>query len=234
MYSPLKSYLEAQGYAVYAEVGVCDIAARKDGELVLIEMKTRFSLALLAQAVTRQQMSDSVYVAVPVAAGREVPPGWKDACKVLRRLELGLILVRFLRRGTRVEVVFHPGTPVARRSHVKRGALLREINGRYRELNTGGSSTRSGRVTAYRQAALRIAVFLEALGPTSPRQLRSMDCSPRCQTILADNHYGWFQRVERGVYSLHRAGRSALQHYPELTTLFREELARYDSSPDTT
>ena len=32
----------------------------------------------------------------------------------------------------------------------------------------------------------------------------------RARTIMADNHYGWFERVSRGIYGLSEAGRSAL------------------------
>jgi hypothetical protein len=32
----------------------------------------------------------------------------------------------------------------------------------------------------------------------------------RARAIMADNHYGWFERVERGVYGLTPAGLSAV------------------------
>ena len=48
LYEPVKRYLEHQGYTVNAEVAGCDVTARKDDELVLIELKTSFSTALLS------------------------------------------------------------------------------------------------------------------------------------------------------------------------------------------
>ena len=93
LYEPVKRYLEHQGYTVNAEVAGCDVTARKDDELVLIELKTSFSTALLVQAIKRQRVSDTVYVAIPVRQGRKWPHNIKGIRLLLRRLELGLILV---------------------------------------------------------------------------------------------------------------------------------------------
>ena len=56
----------ALGYEVKGEVGAADVVARRGAEAPLIvELKTGFSLQLMHQAVARQRISDSVYVAVP-------------------------------------------------------------------------------------------------------------------------------------------------------------------------
>ncbi len=40
LYPPLKAYLEAQGYEVKAEIGDCDLLARRGGEPpVVVELK---------------------------------------------------------------------------------------------------------------------------------------------------------------------------------------------------
>ena len=39
LYQPIKEYFTQQGYDVYGEVNECDIAAVKEQELILIEMK---------------------------------------------------------------------------------------------------------------------------------------------------------------------------------------------------
>ena len=33
--------------------------------------------------------------------------------------------------------------------------------------------------------------------------------------IMADNHYGWFERVEKGVYALSDTGRAGLVHWAD-------------------
>ena len=109
LYPPLHAYLTAQGYTVRGEVKHCDIAAVKGDDLIVIEMKLALNLSLLAQGVRRQQMTDSVYLAVPR------PPNhakwmWqmRGVSRVLRRLELGLLLVSLKPGNPPVEVVFHP------------------------------------------------------------------------------------------------------------------------------
>ena len=94
LYPPIKAYLEGQGYTVKAEIGACDIMARRGDEPALIvEMKTSFSLSLVMQGVARQGMFDDVYLAVPLG-----PKGWsaryKDIVALCRRLGLGLLAVR--------------------------------------------------------------------------------------------------------------------------------------------
>ena len=52
LYPDLKAYLEAQGYTVKAEIGACDLMARRGDEPALVvEMKLSFSLALVMQGV---------------------------------------------------------------------------------------------------------------------------------------------------------------------------------------
>src|SRR3569623_1159049 len=60
-----------------------------------------------------------------------------------------------------------------------------------------GGSTRQPIMTAYRQQALLGAAALRA-GSARPRDLRAI--APDAAKILLANVYGWFERVERGVY----------------------------------
>jgi hypothetical protein len=62
-------------------------------------------------------------------------------------------------------------------------------------------------MTAYRQQALACAAAL-AQAPARPRDL--MRGLPDAPKILLRNVYGWFVRVERGVYSLSESGKAAL------------------------
>ena len=39
LYEPIRAFLEEEGYQVQAEVKHCDIAAEKDGRLVVVELK---------------------------------------------------------------------------------------------------------------------------------------------------------------------------------------------------
>ena len=71
-------------------------------------------------------------------------------------------------------------------------------------------------MTAYRQQALACAAALSQ-APARPRDLKS--AMPDAQKILRRNVYGWFVRVERGLYALSDGGKAALvrwkAHLPE-------------------
>lgn len=223
LYPPLRDYLIANGYTVRSEVEACDIAATKDDELVLIEIKRNFSTSLLAQAVLRQRITPSVYVAIPKPTAPKSTKKLRDIKRILRRLEVGLILVNLRAKPVRVDVAFHP-TPFAQRMNKReRSAVLKEMNGRSFDLNEGGAN-RTKIVTAYRENAIQIACCLERYGALSPAKLRAMETGPKTRAILYDDVYGWFDRIGHGVYDLRAKGEAALSDFPDLAAYYRERL----------
>jgi len=215
LYPPVAEFLEKSGYTVHAEVAGSDITALRDGEILVVELKVRFNLDLVLQAVRRQQTADQVYVAVPLRGGRPYPPRWGLVRDLFRRLGAGVLFVRF--RGKEapvVETALPPGDGRGAKRPSIRKALLREIQGRGGNFNVGGSSGRPI-VTAYRTEALRIAELLRD-GELSPKALRDRGAGPKCPDILRRNHYRWFEKVSRGLYRLSPAGREALERYGEV------------------
>ena len=223
LFTPIRDYLEHQGYHVNAEVKNCDITATRDDDLIVVELKVHFNATLLIQAADRQRVADAVYVGLPYPKDVRRHRNWRGMCHLLKRLELGLIVVQFLKSGPRAEVAFHPGPYEPRRNHRKRRAIIREISDRGGEYNTGGS-TQKPLVTAYREEAIHIACLLERHDALSPAQLKSLGAGNRVQNILARNHYGWFDRVSRGVYRLHPDGNAALRDYPKVVAYFSEQM----------
>lgn len=207
LYPPVKTYLEAQGYEVKGEVGAVDVMAmRGDDEPVLVELKLGFSLALLHQGIARQTVSDAVYLAVPHSSGKAL----KENLNLCRRLGLGLMTVR-LRDGF-VEVLVDPAPYRPRKSAKRKGRLLREFARRVGDPNAGGA-TRVGLVTSYRQDALRCATYLEDQGASKGAAVARGAGVPKATRIMADDHYGWFERVSLGVYMLTPKGVEALVAY---------------------
>lgn len=205
LYPDLKAYLEAQGYEVKAEIGDCDLMARRGDEPALVvEMKLSFSLALVMQGVARQGLFDDVYLAVPVAE-----KGWKlrykDIVALCRRLGLGLLAVR---PGQGVEAHLDPAPYVPRKNTARAGRLLREFERRVGDPNKGGT-TGIKRVTAYRQDALRCLLALQG-GALKAAAVAQVSGVARAAGLLRDDHYGWFERVERGIYALTPQGRAAI------------------------
>jgi hypothetical protein len=110
-----------------------------------------------------------------------------------------------------VEVIVKPATTAPRRDPKKRSRLVAEHIRRKGDPTAGGS-TRSPIMTAYRQQALACASAM-ALGPRKVRELKPD--IPNASNILRANFYGWFDRVDRGVYGLTDAGRAALKRWPQ-------------------
>lgn len=218
---PVRDYLEANGYTVRCEVKHCDMAACKGDDLIVIELKRQFNIDLLIQATARRSITDSVYVALP--RPRAWDARWRGIMRLLKRLELGLILVTFSPRSTRVEVVFHPLPSPPRKSRKARRAVLEEIAKRSGDYNRGGSSGQK-LVTAYRENAIHIACCLERFGPMAPRGLRALGTGPKTLPILSGNVYGWFERVERGIYALTAQGRKELASYDTVAAEYRVRL----------
>ena len=78
--------------------------------------------------------------------------------------------------------------------------------------NTGGM-TRRNLVTAYRQEALVCLALLDRLGPTKAAEVAQVTGIVHARRLMADNHYGWFERVQTGIYALSPNGTTALTAY---------------------
>jgi hypothetical protein len=218
LYAPVKDFLERQGYEVKGEVKGCDlVACRGDEPPVIVELKLRFSLALVLQGVDRLALTERVYLAVPRRSTRHhrnrgLAPESPGIRKLCRRLGLGLILVGHGRRA--VEIVEEPVPYRPRRAKLRALRLTDEFARRIGDANIGGTAGVPV-VTAYRQDALRCARVLALRGPTRIAAMRVTASVPGAARILQRNVYGWFARLERGTYTLTLDGRQALMRFAE-------------------
>jgi hypothetical protein len=214
LYLPVKRFLETAGYIVKGEVGGCDLVALSDGEppvVVVCELKQSFNLELILQAVDRQAQGDEVWIAARISVkgkGRESDRRFRDLC---RRLGLGMLGVS---DGGTVDIIVSPAAPMPKKNTRKRIRLIEEHRRRKGDPTAGGS-TRQPIMTAYRQQALACAAALRD-GPLRPRDLKA--ATPIAPKILLHNVYGWFDRVDRGVYALTEAGADALRRWPGETS----------------
>jgi hypothetical protein len=223
LYLPVKRFLEGLGFEVKGEVCGCDLVALKEGEpaaVVIGELKVSFNLDLLLQAVDRSAACDEVWLAVSASRrgrGRERDPRVRKLCRLL-----GFGLLGVTSTGL-VEVLAEPGPWRPRRDNKRRSKIVSEHRRRLGDPTVGGS-TRAPIMTAYRQQALACAAALSD-APARPRDLKP--AMPDAPKILLHNVYGWFVRVERGVYTLSDSGRAALARWPTP----RPQLAIADYSP---
>ena len=84
--------------------------------------------------------------------------------------------------------------------------MLREIAGRAAgDYNVGGVTKRAI-LTAYREQSIFLACCIDRYGPQAPVAHCARAAPAReSQNILFRNVYGWFERLDRGLYGL-RAG----------------------------
>lgn len=186
------------------------MALRGDGPPIVVigELKLAFSLELVLQGVDRATACDEVWLAARLSArgrGRESDPRFRNLC---RRLGFGLLGVA---RNGEVQILVSPSAPIPRKDPKRRSRLIEEHRRRQGDPAMGGS-TRGPIMTAYRQRALACAAAL-ATGPLRPRDLKPS--VPDAPKILLRNVYGWFVRIERGLYGLTDAGREALRRWPQ-------------------
>ncbi|NLK88022.1 MAG: hypothetical protein GX279_11105 [Clostridiaceae bacterium] len=233
LYKPVHDYLVAQGYEVQGEVNGCDLAAIMGDDLIVIELKTSFNLKLLYQAVKRQRVTESVYVAVPRPKGGTRTAAWREMCMLLRRLEIGLITVALNKKADQVEVHFHPNTfdrmKSMRANKRIRYSIIKETAGRSGHYNTGGAN-KTKLITAYREQAIHIVCCMMKYGKMSPAQLKKMGTSAKTPNILRDNHYGWFIKVTRGIYDLDDSAREFLKGYPELQQHYMGKISEWEQA----
>jgi hypothetical protein len=209
LYPSVKRYLESLGFAVKGEICGCDVVALRGDRspvVVICELKLGFNLDLVLQGVDRSAACDEVWLAVRASTRGHV--GDPRVRKLCRLLGFGLIGVS---STGQVEILVQPGPWRPRRNPKERSRLVDEHQRRRGDPALGGSS-RSPIMTAYRQQALACAASLAA-GPRRTRDVKS--AVPDAPKILLRNVYGWFVRVERGVYGLSEEGRAALVRWPQ-------------------
>jgi hypothetical protein len=220
LYKPIYECLSLQGYTVRSEVNHCDIAAAKGDELLVVEMKKSLNLDVILQAALRQKLADMVYIAVPKPGRDLFSKRWKNLSYLLKRMQLGLMVVSLKDDYSCVEVVFEPApfdmVKCKKQSKKKKQELIKEFEARYGDFNTGGSTGKK-LMTAYREMAVHIACCLIKYGPLKPKALRQLGTDEKKTTdILFRNHYGWFENISRGLYGISEKGRREAAGYKEL------------------
>jgi len=213
----VKTYFTALGYDVKGEVGAADIVAlpldKDDVEPVIIELKTSFSLSLFHQAINRQSITDKVYIAVPRKSGKAALVSIRRNKMLCRRLGLGLITVRLKDNQVIIHCEPKPFTP--RKIKARKAKLLSEFENRHGDPNKGGM-TSDGLMTSYRQGALRCAKVLHDEGACKASYVAKMAGFEKARNLMASNHYGWFEKIDRGVYGLTPSGAQALDDHADL------------------
>ncbi|MDR2183342.1 MAG: DUF2161 family putative PD-(D/E)XK-type phosphodiesterase [Clostridiales bacterium] len=220
LYNPVKGFFEGRGYVVRGEVKRCDMALVKGDDLAIVELKKSFNMSLLYQAIDRQKIANMVYIAIP----RKVFMARRGhILYILEKMGIGLITIAMDSPARLVEAHLLPNMAQGRNNR-RTKQLLAEFNGRSFDANLGGGAGRK-LMTAHRERNLHIACALERVGEARPVDLaEKYNCVEYAQRLLAVNIYGWYERVERGVYSLSQIGMDALSdpQYAEIVAYYRK------------
>lgn len=228
LYEPVKQYFIDQGYVVHGEVKDCDVVAVKEEELVIIELKLSLQVELLIQATKRQRLTKAVYMAIPEPSYNIRSRKGTDLRHLIRRLELGLIVISFKKSVPEIDVVVEPSVfnrvQSMSRSKRRRTQVLKEVAGRSTDLNVGGSY-RTKLMTAYKENSIHIACCFRKFGPLSAKELREIGTGDKTYTIVYKNYYGWFERVDKGVYGLTDKGSEAFEEN-EIIVDYYEDLIK--------
>jgi len=228
LYEPVRRYWSEAGYEVRGEVSGCDVLARLGEEMVAIELKTSLNLEVILQATQRQKLCSQAWIAVPRNNRILRTRRWQQLMHLLRRLELGLLLVDLNHQPPRVEAAqialpFDRSQSYARnRGQAKK--LRQEFERRHGDRNTGGA-TRTQLMTVYREQVLLVAALLSRNEPASAAQLRRFGAPEKAYAMIYRNYYGWFERCGTGHYQLTESGRQAVCDNAELIGQMLVELS---------
>lgn len=217
LYQPVKEFLEIRGWEVKGEVKDCDIAAIKDEVFLVCEMKLSLNLEVILQAVKRQKVADLVYIVAPSSRKMLKSRRWKDIFHLLRRLEIGLILVDAKQAGPYAEEVIQPKefdrASSIRRSNKRKQIMINEFLKRSIDLNRGGVN-KEKIITVYRETAIKLAYIMKNKGSISLKEAEEYSFDKKkIQRMLYDNYYGWFERISRGVYGLTERGNKEIEDF---------------------
>lgn len=216
LYEPVKSFFEKQGYHIKSEVKYCDLVGVKEGvsEPLIVEIKKSFNLTLLLQGMQRLKTSSCVYLAVERNRVKRGAANQRfgEISEICQKLGLGLITVTIYKtKPALVDILCHPQQHTSKNS-IRKRKLLQEFEARSGDYNLGGSHN-TKLVTAYRERALKVAYALQPLPFASPAQLARATGISTAASILQNNYYGWFERIQRGRYRLTPLGIEALTTY---------------------
>lgn len=214
LYQPIKDYLQHLGFTVKGEIKDCDIVAKKDDQIIIVELKLSLNITLLLQAVDRFSLSDSVYIAIPKQCGIYKTHN-KQVKKLIKRLGIGLIVVDFQKTQQYVEVINDPQDYIPRKNKRKQNALLKEFNNRIGDTQKGGSTRSKAGLTAYRQRCIRIAQYLSDKPSAKGAEIKEAIAEEQATSFLSNDYYDWFEKLERGVYQLSEKGKKELPGWLE-------------------
>lgn len=223
LFGPIKQYFESFGYVCDGEVLDIDLYMEKDDTRVAIELKQTLDFKSVLQAAKRQKLTDYVYIGI--FKPKDYKHGnFQDKLYLLKRLGIGLIVVS--KRSRLVEIVSEPVvtelSAFKQHNRQKQNALSAEFQHRKSRNNIGGVHG-TKLITSYRESALLVLdALLELGGEASTANIRQISGVENSTSIMYANHYGWFNRGSKGIYSVSEEGLAAVEEFEEIIHILKK------------
>ncbi|MBR6302720.1 MAG: hypothetical protein IKR35_02595 [Lachnospiraceae bacterium] len=216
LFGPVKEYFEKQGYICDGEVEDIDLYMERGEEHVAVELKVDLDFKALRQAALRQKYVETVYIAVFKPKSLK-NTAYRDKLYLLKRLGIGLLLVS--KRSLEVQVANEPVVTelsvYQRQNQNKKKKLNAEFSKRRTKNNVGGVRGEK-LISAYREDALLVLdACAELGGEVKGREVRKLCNIEKTADILRADYYGWFEKIETGVYRVTDAGYAALEEFED-------------------
>lgn len=222
LFIPIKAYFEDMGFMVDGEVGDVDMLMSDKNSVIAVELKKELNLKLLIQGAKRQKIFDQVYVAI-WSPKNLMSKAFKDKIYLLNRLGIGLILVT--KRAKRVTVYqepkIHPVENYRTRNKKRKAKLVDELSSRKIRTNVGGV-TQKKILTAYKEDALLVLNELYPSDILKASEIKKRTGVERAYTIVYNNHYGWFAKEGKGLYTITDQGRQAYKENREIIDTMKD------------
>jgi len=173
LYPPVKQWLEEQGYEVYPEIpigssgAVADVVGvREDDDgapiIVIVELKTSLSLALMEQCHKWRKRAHLIYAAVPALQRRQWP---RPGLRYLRMDGTGLLEIEERYNfDTKETYLKAQKTESAKWEDDVSLAWLSDLTDLHKTWTVGGTG-KGGYLSQYRLTMLGIREYLEARSP---------------------------------------------------------------------
>lgn len=211
LFLPVKNHFETLGYQVKGEIKNCDVVATNLNELIIIELKLHLNLEVILQAIERQKITPSVYIATPALKYQNITQKQEKIHYLLKKLELGLI---YITKNNIAQVIFTPQKYNDKSNLIQNldliQKILHEFNSRESSNNQGGS-VKVEIMTTYKEEAIKIAKLIRAYTQLTLAQLRQYGTAPGTYSILSNNYNGWFVKSKFGYYRLSKDGQDYLK-----------------------
>ncbi len=217
LYKPVQNFFEGLGFKVDAEVNDCDVVATKDDIVVICELKRGFTIELVYQLVQRKKLTPYVYAVIPRPKNMR-SASFRKKLDILKALDCGLLVV--LNTTKRVDVLLEPKGEDTQTNRIRRRGIEKEVSIRKVSLNLGGQSKRKI-VTAHKESLIAALCYIEKYGKIETRK-----CRDNIKAVLQRNHYNYFIKLDKGIYSATKAGLRVLEDkdYKDIVDFYRNEV----------